>query len=797
MFQLSQSASPKRPSPGAERPLALVIDPDHSARAVLEVALARDGFDVWSVETADNGLAVLGRGRTPDVIVLETALRGGDGFSFCAELRGNPRTAHVPVVLLAAADDQNVSNLAEVVGVDEYVTKPAFARDVAALVRFELVRYRTKGGHTLRFAHRTIPASHLLRALLTSSRQGVLQLAAGRGTLSFRDGVIVHARFGEQEGVDALVRALALTVGEYSVTLAPVSVSAGFSLSLRDYVALVLPRLARWTSLVQRSLPLDAVLAVDFNRLAQALPTMPDDVNRIVQLFDGRRPVNQVLLDSPFDHALTLEVGTRLYLMGVIGPVTPDTEPTAGRPAPKFFEPRSSEAEELMRQLFDGSAEIRSSDVAAVPEQGDWAVMGAAKTGLEVEDPAGGWTTTALPDAHLLDGLDPASAQQVAAFKVPTVVEAKEPLPGVKEVSEFAKDGPETGEGGSIDDAILAVTGGDIVDDLDPDPTPPSPNRRFGAEDRQERLITPTLVPVVAAPVVASAVPAPVIAQPPMVKLEPAKVELAKVDLAKVPAAALAPAPTVAPAPAFVSVAPVSSSAAAVTSRPAPLARINDEDSLEGGFFSSEAGVQDSTAFEDTVPTQAGEKKSSKLGLLIGLVVAAVVLAIGVEYLRQSSTSEPEPVAAPAALVAEEPAKTPEPAVLEPVAAVEEEPAAQEPALDVSESLSEGVKAYQAGQYQKAVAVLEQVVADDPKSVQGWLVLGQARYDAGQTQGAKDAAAKVIELDPKNGKVHLLLATIAHDAGDSATKRSEVEKYLELDPNGEHVAEAKALLTRP
>ncbi len=235
-----------------------------------------------------------------------------------------------------------------------------------------------------------------------------------------------------------------------------------------------------------------------------------------------------------------------------------------------------------------------------------------------------------------------------------------------------------------------------------------------------------------------------------------------------------------------------------MTARPMAIARINDEDSLEGGFFDSQASAPEDTGFEDTVPTQAGEKKSSKLGLLIGLVVAAVALAIGVELLRQPSTPEPEALpAAPAALLAE-PEKTPEPvAVLEPVAPVEEEALAEEPALDVSESLSEGVKAYQSGQYQKAVAVLEQVVADDPKSVQGWLVLGQARYDAGLTQGAKDAAAKVIELDAKNGKVHLLLATIAHDAGDSATKRSEVEKYLELDPNGEHVAEAKALLARP
>lgn len=770
--------------PSSERPLVLVVDPDRSARAVLEVALARDGFDVWTVESAEQGLGVLRRGRTPDVIVLESDLSGGDGFSFCAELRGNQKTARVPVVLLARPDDENVGNLAEVVGVDEYVQKPAFARDVAALVRFELVRHRATVGQPLRFHTKNLPASHLLRALLTSARAGTLSLADGQASLSFRDGTIVQAQFGQRWGIDAVVRGLALTFADYTVTLAPVSVSTGFQCGLRDYVGQVLPRLTRWSSLVMRSLPLDAVLAVDFARLAQSLPSMPDDVNRIVQLFDGRRRVQQVLVDSAFDEVLTLEVGTRLYLMGVIGPVaTEQDEALEPKQAPRLFEPRSAEAEDLMRQLFDGSVEIRSSDVEpAMVDEDDWTVVGASSD-LEVEDPAGGWTAAALPDAHFTDGLEADVAAKLNAFNVPTVVEPQEPPVEHQPVADFA-DGQIVAEGGSMEGALRAVTGDETaaLKDLEPakvpdeDPTPPSSTRRFVLA--QERIVTPLLTPVVELAPLAEATHALTI-EGNVVSTVPEQV-----------AAIAAPPVTVASSAVTVAPPAVTVASSAVTIAPSA-------DHLETAFFSAPHDA-DASAFEDTLPTHAAPlaKSKSRVGLLVGLGVAAVLVTVAGEWLIDAAPRV-TPEVAQAALVAPAPAPVvapvPAPPVLEPVE-IAAEPAPAVEVIDVSEPLADGVRAYQAGEYQKAVAVLEQVVADDPNSLQGWLVLGEARYDAGNTSGAKEAAARVLELDAKNAKVHLLLATIAHDAADKATMRAEVEKYLELAPNGEHAAEAKALL---
>ncbi len=779
---LSSTLSARSKPSARERPLVLVVDPDRSARTVLEVALARDGFDVWSVETAEQGLGVLRRGRTPDVIVLESDLRGGDGFSFCAELRGNQKTARVPVVLLAKAGDTNVANLAEVVGVDEYVLKPAFARDVASLARFELVRHRDATGQPLRFHSKTLPAGHLLRALLSSSRSGTFSLVDGSAAISFRDGAIVQARCGERWGLDAVVRSLALTSQDYTVSLDPVSVSTAFRCSLRDFVAQVLPRLSRWSMLTTRSLPLEAVLAVDFARLAQALPSMPDDVNRIVQLFDGRRRVHQVLVDSAFDEVLTLEVGTRLYLMGVIGPVTAQVVASeALRQAPNLFEPRSAEAEHLMRQLFDGVVEIRSDQVEpAQVNDADWAMVG-TPSDLEVDDPAGGWTAAALPDAHLLEGLGEELARTLSVFNVPTVVEPQESPSAHAPVVGFARGEVEAeAEKASLQAALRDATGDGVAAAgegptprgasgfIDQDPTPPSANRRFSPEERQTRIITPVLTRAVSG-------------EPP--------------PLAEATHALTSDGSIVSTAAAQVSSLAASAGGSVSLTAPAPLEPRVVKDDPEALFFAGDSAEADDTAFEGTLAARALPPRSGRVGLLVGLALAAAIVAVGFEWLLNGPSLPEVPVSAvlsaPQPQVALAPVEAAAPAP-EPVAV--DEPAAAPEVIDVSEPLADGVRAYQRGEYQKAVSVLEQVVADEHTSLQGWLVLGQARYDLGNTTGAREATVRVLEIDPKNAKVHVLLATIAHDANDKPAMRAELEKYLELDPQGEHAAEARALL---
>ncbi|MFZ5441463.1 MAG: tetratricopeptide repeat protein [Myxococcota bacterium] len=203
---------------------------------------------------------------------------------------------------------------------------------------------------------------------------------------------------------------------------------------------------------------------------------------------------------------------------------------------------------------------------------------------------------------------------------------------------------------------------------------------------------------------------------------------------------------------------------------------------MESAFFNDDDFSEEGTV--ESVPVKAPRR----LWPWVAGAATLALLAIAVEFLS-SREPAPVPVAPPPAPVVAMPAELP---AVEPPVLIEDEPA---PAVvDVSENLDEARKLYEAGQYKKAVSVLEQVVLDDPKSVTAWNLLGLAKYDALDVAGAKSAAAKVLELDPKNGRVHILLATLHFDANEKEAGRAELQKYLELEPNGPHVEEAKALL---
>ncbi|MFO0596114.1 MAG: response regulator [Myxococcaceae bacterium] len=754
------------------RPLVLVIDPDESTRSVLEVALVRDGFEVWSASGSREGMLLL-TGRQPDVIVLESDLGGDDGFTFVAQLRGDERTSKVPVVLLARSDDQNVEAMADVVGVDDFIQKPAFARDVAAMVRLELARRAQSDGPVF-FDTKVLPPVQLLRALLSCPRSGRLFLVNGRAEIRFRAGKVIDARFdGKGSDLDTVVRALALTIGEYSLVLEAIDGFAELQCGLREVVDLVVPRLQRWGRVLQRSLPLDAQLTVDFSRLAGALKAMPDEVNRVVQLFDGFRTVEEVLVDSHFNETLSLEVATRLYLMGVLVPVKDAThEIIVLKPMPRLFEPRAGEAEELMQQLFAGTAEIRAPEAAADDEEehGDWFALTEKGTGLEVADPNGGWTTAPVPES-LASGLSPELARQLDAFQTPMQVEARERPADEVEMTSFAhRDHAAAASATAIEVALMQASEGELVSTGDDEVLYPSAHdpqldleaetHRAQARGRQARIETPWMTPVVE---VKESAPATVVAAP-SVEVKPEVAE---------------------PKPAFVA-GEADAEAAFFASTEATLSA---ETTLPASATVAAPAVTEPTVSSETVIPPA--KTDRRMWPFVVAAIAITGVGLIIDF-ATADDAQPEVVVAPAGLPDVEP---PTFYAEEAAPAVEEQPA-PEAAIDISENLTEARKLYEGGQYKKAISVLEQAITDDPKSTAAWNLMGLAKYDSMDIVGARAAADKVLELEPNNARVQILIATLHFDANEKDLGRAALEKYLELDPNGPHAEEAKALLKR-
>lgn len=102
----------------------LIIDDESHIREVVQTCLETiAGWDVGSVESGQEGLAWAEIGQ-PDAILLDVMMPDMDGFAFLRQLRSNPLTQHIPVVLLTAMAYRLDQKQFPALGVKAAIDKP-------------------------------------------------------------------------------------------------------------------------------------------------------------------------------------------------------------------------------------------------------------------------------------------------------------------------------------------------------------------------------------------------------------------------------------------------------------------------------------------------------------------------------------------------------------------------------------------------------------------------------------------------------------------------------------------------
>jgi len=81
----------------------LVVDDDHALRILLRTTLEVVDIEVEEADSAAAAEKLIAR-RAPDVVVLDVGMPGMDGLTFCRQLKGDPVTADIGVVLLTGSD---------------------------------------------------------------------------------------------------------------------------------------------------------------------------------------------------------------------------------------------------------------------------------------------------------------------------------------------------------------------------------------------------------------------------------------------------------------------------------------------------------------------------------------------------------------------------------------------------------------------------------------------------------------------------------------------------------------------
>ena len=221
----------------------LIIEDDPDIRALLSEFLARDGYEVKTLENGRLATQTV-ESFAPALVVLDLMLPGEDGLSICRRIRQH---STVPVIMLTAKSAEVDRIVGLELGADDYLGKPFNPRELLARIRAQLRRAGMTASVAAQ-ASRRKPA-------------GELTIDLGGRAISTRDGVDLQ-----------------LTTAEYDLLICFI-----------EHPRRVLSRdqLLDWTRGRQAD-PLDRTIDVTVSRLRSRLaPHAPDVVAAITTVRNG------------------------------------------------------------------------------------------------------------------------------------------------------------------------------------------------------------------------------------------------------------------------------------------------------------------------------------------------------------------------------------------------------------------------------------------------------------------------------------------------------------------------------
>lgn len=119
----------------------LVVDDDPDVALFVEIHLRESGFDVAMASRGDEAIEAA-RSFRPDLVVLDVMLPGVDGFEVAQQIRSDPRTAGMGIIILTGRTRSADRVLGLTAGADDYIVKPFDPVELVARVKGLLRRVR-------------------------------------------------------------------------------------------------------------------------------------------------------------------------------------------------------------------------------------------------------------------------------------------------------------------------------------------------------------------------------------------------------------------------------------------------------------------------------------------------------------------------------------------------------------------------------------------------------------------------------------------------------------------------------
>ncbi len=302
----------------------LLVDSDAKSLRVMEVSLKKAGFQVT---TAIHGKDALEKVQIspPDLVLSETRMPEMDGLELCKVLKSDERFRHIPFVFLTnqKAVESKVKGLEQ--GADDYLTKPIYIKEVVTRVRMilqkvekdRIERKETKNGFVGNLADMGVV--DLVQTFEIGRKTGVIKLEGERaGVVYFKEGRVIDSELGRLRGENAFYRMLNTFEGKFEVSFVPIDRPERIEVSTQGLLMEGMRRLDEWGRMLEQLPPLETIFELDYSQLSDRLAEIPDEVNGLLRLFDGRRNLSRVVDDSDFEDLAALGIISKLYFEGLI-----------------------------------------------------------------------------------------------------------------------------------------------------------------------------------------------------------------------------------------------------------------------------------------------------------------------------------------------------------------------------------------------------------------------------------------------------------------------------------------------
>lgn len=119
----------------------LIVDDSETIVNFLRMVLESEKYEVDTAFDGTEGIAKVHQ-SLPDLIITDSIMPGMDGFAFLRELRTNPATEAIPVIMLTSGDPHDPDHIVRTPQPDVFVKKSADLEPLLAEVRDALAKRR-------------------------------------------------------------------------------------------------------------------------------------------------------------------------------------------------------------------------------------------------------------------------------------------------------------------------------------------------------------------------------------------------------------------------------------------------------------------------------------------------------------------------------------------------------------------------------------------------------------------------------------------------------------------------------